>query len=232
MRANTGRSRKESKALLAELFSSKIRAAVLGFLLPRPHLGFSLTDLSRRLGLPISSLQHECYKLERIGILVARRAGNARLYRVEPGCPLFAQLTALIDRAIGREACLAGAIDAVNGLEIAFLTGRLPDDGAAVESTGAVSAAGSDDPPLAGIPPHLVLVGEIPLDEIDGVIARVERSLSLPAGGLEVAFFQPDDWAARIETGNPYVQELLAGRRLDLAVSGGAAAFQTAPLDR
>ena len=35
---------------LAELFSSRVRAAVLALVLPRPHLRFSLTDLSRRLG--------------------------------------------------------------------------------------------------------------------------------------------------------------------------------------
>ena len=41
---------------LAELFSSRVRAVVLALLLSRPHLRFSLTDLSRRLGLPVSSL--------------------------------------------------------------------------------------------------------------------------------------------------------------------------------
>jgi hypothetical protein len=45
---------------LAELFSSKVRASVLALMLPRPHLAFSLTDLSRRLDIPVSSAQHEC----------------------------------------------------------------------------------------------------------------------------------------------------------------------------
>ena len=36
-------------------------------------------NFSRRLGLPVSSLQHECYKLVRIGVLRDRRAGNTRL---------------------------------------------------------------------------------------------------------------------------------------------------------
>jgi DNA-binding IclR family transcriptional regulator len=69
---------------LAELFSSRVRSAVLTLVLPRPHLGFSLTDLSRRLGLPVSSLQHECYKLTRLGLLRDERVGNARLYRPDP----------------------------------------------------------------------------------------------------------------------------------------------------
>ena len=191
--------------LLAELFSSKVRAAVLGFVLPRPHLGFSLTDLSRRLELPISSLQHECYKLERIGVLVARRSGNARLYRVDPQCPLHVVLTALIEQAIGRDACLAGAIEDVPGLELAFLSGPLPDDGS---TDGAARGQGSDGLAVE-TPLRLVLVGDVPLDALEAAIARVEEALDLPAGGLEFAFFQPDDWAARINLRHHYVQELL-----------------------
>src|SRR5215213_9148897 len=87
--------------LLEELFSSRVRAAVLCQILPRPHLGFSLTEFSRVLGLPISSLQHECYKLERLGVLAGRREGNARRYRVDPTCPLHAPLTALVLAALG-----------------------------------------------------------------------------------------------------------------------------------
>ena len=74
---------------LAELFSSKVRAAVLGHLLPRPRQAFGLTDLSRALGLPVSSLQHECYKLERVGVLAAARDGSVRRYSPDPSFPLL-----------------------------------------------------------------------------------------------------------------------------------------------
>ncbi len=189
--------------LLTELFSSRVRAAVLAHALPRPHLGFSLTDFSRILGLPISSLQHECYKLERIGLLHARRAGNARLYRVNPRCPVLVPLTDLVRGCIGTEAALRGAVDGVAGLELAFLIDRVP----------------SDDQPTS----HLVLIGEMPLEALDSVVARAETALDLPSGGLEVAFFRPDDWRARVAAGNPFVTSLLAGQRLDLAGSSADA---------
>ena len=205
--------------LLAELFSSKVRAAVLGFVLPRPHLGFSLTDLSRRLELPISSLQHECYKLERIGVLTARRSGNARLYRVDVRCPLHNVLTTLIEQAIGREACLEGAIEAVPGLELAFISGPLPDDG----RPSAPLAQGADGKAVE-TPLRLVLVGDVPLEALEAAIGRVEQALDLPAGGLEFAFFQPDDWAARINLRHHYVQELLT--ELSLVLLGPPARLE------
>ena len=89
--------------LLAELFSSKVRAAVLGMLLPRPHRWFSLTELSRSLGLPVSSLQHECYKLARVGLLHDQRSGNVRRYAPDPAFPLLRPLTALVLAPKGKE---------------------------------------------------------------------------------------------------------------------------------
>ena len=189
--------------LLAELFSSRLRAIVLRHLLPRPHLGFSLTDLSRIHDLPISSLQHECYKLERIGVLAARRAGNARLYTPAPACPLLAPLTALILADLGPAAALRAAVEAVPGLDTAFLAGALP-------------------PGAAAAPPRLVLVGEIPLEHLDGALERVATALAVAADRIELAFFRPDDWRERRAQGNPYVADLLAGPRLDLTAAHAA----------
>jgi hypothetical protein len=198
--------------LLAEIFSSKVRAAVLRFILPRAHLGFSLTDLSRRLDLPISSLQHECYKLERIGVLIARRVGNARLYRVDARCPLLAPLTVLVERATDRDARLHGAIEAVPGLEIAFLAGYTAPEGGA--SHRAVDGRIDTAPSL-----RLVIVGDVPFDELEAAVARVERALDLPAGGLDLAFFQPDDWRSRVIRAHPLAVDLLGHRRFVLVGS-------------
>lgn len=196
---------------LAELFASKVRAAVLGHLLPRPHLGFSLTDLSRLLGLPISSLQHECYKLARLGVLRDARAGNARLYRPDPRSPLLPSLTALVVAAIGPEAALRAAVEGMPNLRLAFLAGSL--------------AHGSN----AAAPPHLVLIGELPLEEVDDAFARAAVALGSAVAPLELVFFRPVDWRARLAGGNRYVTELLDAPRLDLA--GSSATTVPDPVD-
>jgi DNA-binding transcriptional ArsR family regulator len=102
---------------LAELFSSRVRAAVLALVLARPHLRFSLTELSWRLGLPVSSLQHERYKLTRLGLLRNERVGNARLYRPDPAWPLLEPLTALTVRVMPLEEALRGAAQGVPGID-------------------------------------------------------------------------------------------------------------------
>ena len=188
--------------LLAELFSSKVRAAVLALLLPRPHLGFSLTDLSRRLGLPVSSVQHECYKLARLGLLRVERAGGARLYRPNGEWPLLAPLSALTIRAMPIAEALHGAAEQVPGLELAWVAG---------------DAESSD-------PLYLLIVGELGLEALDGVFARARFALATiaDANRVELAFFRPADWAARLAAGDPFAAALSAAPRI---------AIVSAPID-
>lgn len=187
--------------LLAELFSSKVRAAVLGHLLPRPQIALSLTEFSRMLNLPISSLQHECYKLERIGIIRGRREGNSRRYRINPDCSILPELTALVVAALGQEAAIRATLVEVPGLEAAFIGRTLPLDDAQENST---------------TPIPLVLIGEIPLEEIDSAQSRVARLLNLPVSKLEAVFYRPGDWRARLDQHSQYAVWLVSGPRTDL----------------
>ena len=186
--------------ILSELFSSKIRAAVLEQMLPRPHVGYSLTDLSRLLELPISSLQHECYKLERIGVVKARRDGNSRRYRVNPDCAVLKELTALIVVAIGHEPALRASMERIPGLDAAFLAAAIPL---------------SDEAQTSGSIP-LVLIGEISLEEIDAAQERVTKLLGLAPGKIEATFYSAGDWRTRLAQRNTYVIRLVSGARTDL----------------
>lgn len=189
--------------LLAELFSSKVRAQVLGHVLPRAHNGYSLTELSRILDLPISSLQHECYKLERIGVIKGKREGNSRRYRVLPTCPILHELTALVVKGIGEGEALRAALEDIPGLEAAFLARSLPLDPTEGEQT------------TAGLIP-LVLIGEVSLEAVDDAQARIASLLDLPASRIEAVFYLPSDWRDRLEQQSQYAVWLISGPRTDL----------------
>jgi hypothetical protein len=183
---------------LAELFSSRVRAAVLAVVLPRPHLAFSLTDLSRRLGLPVSSVQHECYKLARLGVLRDERAGNARLYRPNTDWPLVQPLTTLVVRALPLQEALRAAIERVPGIDAAWLAG---------------TTAGDREPT------YLVVVGNLQIEDIDGVFDRARVALTADTdGGVELAYFRPGDWASRVTNGDAFARSLVATRCIDLSV--------------
>jgi hypothetical protein len=183
--------------LLRELFSSRMRAAVLGHVLLRPHQRFSLTDLSRLLDQPISSLQHECYKLERIGLLRGRRDGNSRRYQVVSDFPLLDPLTALVASALGHESALRAAVEGMPGLVAAFVAGVVPID-------------------RARLPLRIILIGDIAIDEIDAAGDRIRRALALEAAQVEAVFYTARDWASRLAGGSGFAATLLDGARLDL----------------
>jgi len=191
------RNQDEASGLLQEIFSSRMRAAVLRQMLPRPHLRYSLTELSRLLGLPISSLQHECYKLERIALLKGRREGNTRRYEVARDFILYRPLTRLVTAAIGPEAALQAGLEAVSGLETAFLAGDIP-------------------PEPGGAPARLVLIGDVPLEEIDAIQERATLAVNAACEEIETVFYRPDDWQARLDQGSAYATSLLNGPRIDL----------------
>lgn len=187
--------------LLAELFSSKVRAQVLGQMLPRTHIGYSLTELSRLLGLPISSLQHECYKLERIGVIKGKREGNSRRYRVNPKCEILRELTALVVKAIGHAEAIGSALEDIPGLEAAFIACKLPYEP-------------NPEAPTTLIP--LVLIGEVALEAIDAAQQRVATILDLHPNQLEVVFYRPGDWRSRLDQQSQYAVWLIGGDRTDL----------------
>lgn len=183
--------------MLSELFSSKVRAAVLRQFLPRPHLAYSLTDLAAILSMPISSLQHECYKLERLGILESARDGMSRRYRVAPQGPLQRELTSLVVRSMSGDEVLRAAVEGVPGLAVCFLVPAAVD--------------GADDDA-----PRLVVIGEIALDELAALSSRAEIALDLETDTLDLAYFRPAEWTAHRADGNSFVAALLAAPRTAL----------------
>lgn len=174
--------------LLAELFSSKVRAAVLGMVLLRPHLWFSLTELSRSLGLPVSSLQHECYKLARVGLLHDQRSGNVRRYAPDPGFPLLQPLTALVLAAVPLAESLPAAAEGMVGIEQGWLTG---------------------DPSGHHARPFLVVIGNLGIEELDALFERVRAATAASGtGDIELAYYPSTEWARRLEGRDPFVTSL------------------------
>ena len=181
--------------LLAELFSSRVRSAVLVLLLPRPHLDFSLTAMSRRLGLPVSSLQHECYKLTRLGLLQDERRGNTRLYRPDVFWPLLKPLTALVVGALPLEDALSGAIEEVSVLEEVWVAG---------------------DFACRTAPVYLVVIGSLDVESLDGLFdrARVVLDPVAASGRVELAYYRSSDWSRRLASGDAFAASLVAGERV------------------
>jgi DNA-binding transcriptional ArsR family regulator len=173
--------------LLAEIFSSQVRADVLSWMMSRRDTGYSLTDLSRALGLAVSSVQHEVYKLERLGILLGRRDGSSRRYRLTLGDPLTQALESLVIASIGVDTAFRTALQGTDGLDWATLATASPD---AVEGA------------------TLVLVGDLELSGLASLQERVSGILGIDPAALSMSFFSNDLWRQHQQDGHPLVDRL------------------------
>jgi hypothetical protein len=129
--------------------------------------------------------------------LRGKREGNTRRYEVVSTFPLLRPLTTLVTTAIGPEIALRAALEEVPGLDFAFFAGSLP-------LTSSTKTA------------RVVLVGDVPLEEIDAVQERSSLALDLPSDLVETAFYRRDDWRERLKQQSAYAVGLVNGPRVDL----------------
>lgn len=173
---------------LAELLSSQVRAGVLTYAVTHPDDRFSLTEIARILGLAISSVQHECYKLQRLGIFRDRREGASRRYALQTDEPVVLALRDLVVAILGVSAVVERALAELPGLSAATLLGAIP------ARSGETA---------------LVLIGDLSLETVELAQRRVAWLVDSQADAIEIAFFRPVDWLARRDAGHPLVRRLL-----------------------
>lgn len=169
--------------VLSELLSSRVRSAVLSFMVAREEDRFSLTELARVLELSISSVQHECYKLERLGVIKGQREGASRRYWLNRETPFVPVLMWLVVSVIGEAQIMHYALRDVPGLEAAML--------------------------LPGARPVAVLIGDVDLQAIAEVQERVAKILQRHPTEIDVALYDASTWEHYVRTGHPMVVRLL-----------------------
>ena len=159
---------------LADLLSSRNRALVLAWVTPRLETPFSLTELSRALDVAVSSVQHECYKLERLGLLVSRREGNSRRYHLVLDHPLARPLIALVIATLGLESVLREALTDTGTITAAVIAGP------AAQNVGHTLT--------------LAIIGQVSLEGLVRAQQRVALALGRPVDDVELAYVQEPDW--------------------------------------
>lgn len=116
------RARRPAPPLLP-VFRSRQQAELLADVLGHPGREESLSDLSERLGIPLSSTLREIERAERAGLVVTRRVGKARLVSANDGSPYYKPLVELLVRSFGVPRVLADALESVEGVHDAYIFG-------------------------------------------------------------------------------------------------------------
>ena len=91
---------------------------MLAWLLLHPDDEYTLTELAKRLGVPLTTLQREVQRLVEAGILQDRTVGRARLVRANVAHPVAAPLTQVLQVTFGPQTVIGEEFDIVGADDV------------------------------------------------------------------------------------------------------------------
>jgi predicted nucleotidyltransferase len=148
---------------LLPIFRSRVQGDLLAATLLHPTRRESVSELARRLGADVATVQREVSRLERAGILRTTRVGRTRLVEADRDSPLHGPLKELVLRVF-RPAHVAEEFESVVGIDEMYVFG-----------SWAARYLGEEGPDPGDI--DLLLVGSPDRDEVYQAALRAERRL-------------------------------------------------------
>jgi len=98
--------RRDGPALLP-VFRSQHQAELLMWLMLHPGQEFGVSNLAKRLGVPLTTLHREVVRLDEAGLITSRTLGRNRLVRANTSHPAAPALTQLLEVTFGPKAVVA-----------------------------------------------------------------------------------------------------------------------------
>ncbi len=157
--------------VLEGLFGSRSRARLLAIFTSHPAEEFYAQRLTTMTRLAESSVRYELGRLERLGLLVARREGREKYYRINDRHPLFPELKQMVYKTAGLGDVLRQAVGGTPGIDAAFIFGSV--------AKGDEHATSDIDLFVLGTPDQTVLASA--LHEAEGRLGREINLVTMAA---------------------------------------------------
>lgn len=172
--------------MLATLLSSKVRAKVLTAFFLSPGAERNAWELTQSLAENYSAVWKELNRLERLGILVSEPRGNAKVYRVNPNCPIESELRSIVLKTEGIGSLLRMKFGAMPSIHSIFIYGSVASGKADQYSDIDLMIIGDDD---------------ISLEDVSSLISDAERMLNRP---INYILFTLAEWKEKLKNNDPF----------------------------
>ncbi len=183
-------------ATLERLLGSKSRARLLAIFATHPTGEFYAQRLTAMARLAETSVRYELRRLEHLGLLISRREGREKHYRINDRHPLFPELKQMVYKTVGLGEALREAIGGVAGVSAAFIYG---------------SVAKGDERPTSDI--DLFVLGKPDQTQLATALrdaeGRLRREINLVIMGEE-------EWQRRRKSKESFAVELLRSPKIFL----------------
>jgi DNA-binding transcriptional ArsR family regulator len=186
---------RSSAPALFPVFRSPSQAEILAAILLYPDREQTITDLSRRLGIPLATVSDEVARLVEARILTARKIGRSNLLRPNPDNRLVGPLTEIVLATMGPHLVVSDAFAGMAGVSQLLIygswaaryhgqAGPLPNDldllVVGKPDRGAVYAAADVVEQRTGLPVNPVIASAKRWnDHADPLVIQIKSSPSL-----------------------------------------------------
>ena len=161
------------------ILRSQQQAELLTLILLHPGTEYSITELSEKLGVPLTTVQREVNRLSEAGLITERRAGRTREVSANPKSRYARPLTELLTLAFGPHIVIRE--------EFADISAT----GVAIYGSWAARYKGVPGPTPADV--DVLVIGEPSRPDIYDAADRAEQRIGFP---VNVTLASPGRWAA------------------------------------
>lgn len=174
--------------MLEGLLGSRSRARLLAIFTTHPGEEYYAQRLLAMTGLAEGSVRYELGRLERLGLLVARKDGREKFYRINDRHPLFAELKQMVYKTAGVGEALREAIADQPGVRAAFIYGSIAKGG---------------ERPTSDL--DLFILGTPDREHLAGALEKAEHRLGRE---INLVTMTADEWRERVTSGEGFVHRL------------------------
>jgi DNA-binding transcriptional ArsR family regulator len=161
------------------ILRSQHQAELLTLLLLHPGTEYSITELSEKLGVPLTTVQREVNRFLAVGLITERRAGRTREVSANPKSRYARSLTELLTLAFGPHIVIGEAF------------ADIPATGVAIYGSWAARYNGVPGPAPADV--DVLVIGEPSRPDVYDAADRAEQRVGFP---VNVTISSPARWAA------------------------------------
>lgn len=190
------RSGRSTRKSLADALFTKTQQRVLRVLFGQPERSFYASELIREAGTGSGAAQRELARLERSGIIAARRIGNQKHYQANAGSPLFSELRNIVLKTVGLAEPLRDGLKPLSSaIRAAFVYG---------------SVAKATDQAASDID-LMIISDSLAYGDVFGTLERVTRTVGRK---VNPTVYTSAEFSKRSRTENAFVTRVLEQPKL------------------
>lgn len=113
---------------------TKLQSQILALLIENPQKEFYLSQIGQLLDKQAGVFQRGLKSIERQGIVISRRQGNQRLFRINTEYPFFNEIKSILRKTFGAQKSLSEIVESIEGVKTAFIYGSYAKNKLRVDS--------------------------------------------------------------------------------------------------